>query len=124
MNDFIPGQRWISNAESELGLGLILEVESKRVTVLFLACGEKRLYARDNAPLTRVMFSPGDRIESADHCQLTISKVIEQDGLISYIGEDENGREMQLEEIDLNQAIGGADVTDGLDKAPKQKSKY
>ena len=105
MNDFIPGQRWISNAESELGLGLILEVESKRVTVLFLACGEKRLYARDNAPLTRVMFSPGDRIESADHCQLTISKVIEQDGLISYIGEDENGRETQLEEIDLNHHI-------------------
>ena len=42
MNDFIPGQRWISNTESELGLGLILEVANKRVTVLFLASDKAR----------------------------------------------------------------------------------
>jgi len=35
MEQFIPGQRWISNTESELGLGLILDVAHKRVTVLF-----------------------------------------------------------------------------------------
>ncbi len=63
MTDFIPGQRWISNTESELGLGLILEVNFKRVTVLFLASDERRIYASDNAPLTRVSFAIGDTIE-------------------------------------------------------------
>ncbi len=105
MNDFIPGQRWVSNTEPELGLGLVLEAEYSRVSVLFLACGEKRLYARDNAPLTRVRFSHGDRIESVDKSHLTVSKVIERDGLISYSGLDENGRETLLEEIDLNHHI-------------------
>ena len=35
MSDFIPGQRWISNTESELGLGLVLDVEFNRVSMLF-----------------------------------------------------------------------------------------
>ena len=52
MDAFIPGQRWISNTESELGLGLILDVSFNRVTVLYLAADERRIYARDNAPLT------------------------------------------------------------------------
>ncbi len=56
MNDFIPGQRWISNTESELGLGLILDVAVNRVSVLYLATGDKRVYAKDNAPLTRALF--------------------------------------------------------------------
>ena len=50
MNDFIPGQRWISNTETELGLGMILEREFNRVTVLYLATGDRRVYAKDNAP--------------------------------------------------------------------------
>lgn len=41
MENFIAGQRWISNTESELGLGLILEVNFNQVSVLFLACDEK-----------------------------------------------------------------------------------
>jgi hypothetical protein len=63
---FTPGQRWISNTESELGLGLILEAHNKRVSVLYLATGDKRVYAKDNAPLTRAIFSVGDVIESTE----------------------------------------------------------
>ena len=74
MHNFIPGQRWISSNESELGLGLILEVEFKRVTVLFLASNEKRMYASDNAPLTRVKFAVGDVIESVDLEKITITQ--------------------------------------------------
>lgn len=105
MEQFIPGQRWISNTESELGLGLILDVAHKRVTVLFLACDEKRMYAQDNAPLTRVRFSAGDVIESVDEYKVTVTGLIEQGGLITYMGKDENGREVELDEVELNHHI-------------------
>jgi ATP-dependent helicase HepA len=105
MEQFIPGQRWISNTESELGLGLILDVAHKRVTVLFLACDEKRMYAQDNAPLTRVRFSVGDVIESIDEYKVTVTDLTEQGGLITYIGRDEDGREVQLDEVELNHHI-------------------
>jgi ATP-dependent helicase HepA len=105
MHTFIPGQRWISSNESELGLGLILEVEFKRVTVLFLASNEKRMYASDNAPLTRVIFTVGDVIESVDEEKITVMRLIEQDGLITYVGRDEYGEEVHLEEIELNHNI-------------------
>ncbi len=105
MNNFIPGQRWISSNESELGLGLILEVAFKRVTVLFLASNEKRIYAIDNAPLTRVRFVVGDIIESVDEEKLTITDIIEEGGLITYVGKNQYGEEVRLEEIELNHNI-------------------
>lgn len=105
MEPFIPGQRWISNTESELGLGLILEVSFNRVTVLFLASDERRMYAQDNAPLTRVRYSVGDVVESIDEEKITISSVVEQEGLLTYVGKTADGEELELEEIELNHHI-------------------
>ena len=105
MEQFIPGQRWISNTESELGLGLILEAAHKRVTVLFLACDERRMYAQDNSPLTRVRFSAGDVIESIDEDKVTVTGLIEKDGLITYLGIDQDGLAVQLDEVELNHHI-------------------
>ncbi|MCK5829061.1 MAG: RNA polymerase-associated protein RapA [Methylococcales bacterium] len=105
MNDFIPGQRWISNTESELGLGLILDVEFNRVSVLFLATGNKRVYAKNNAPLTRALFSKNDVIESTDNKKISVTDVLINEGLITYIGIDESGNKVNLEEMDLNHHI-------------------
>ncbi|MGZ8191040.1 MAG: RNA polymerase-associated protein RapA [Methylococcaceae bacterium] len=105
MENFIPGQRWISNTESELGLGLILEVSFKRVTVLYLASDERRIYAQENAPLTRVIFSAGDVIESIDEEKLTVIDLTEQDGLVTYLCKNELGEQVQLEEVELNHHI-------------------
>jgi ATP-dependent helicase HepA len=102
MENFTAGQRWISNTESELGLGLILEMSFNRVSVLFLACDEKRIYAVDNAPLTRVRFAIGDNIESVDDEKLTVLKVIEDKGILTYVCENEDGETVELEEMDLN----------------------
>ena len=102
MDEFIPGQRWISNNEPELGLGIILDVEYHQLSVLYLACGEKRLYSRNNAPLTRVKFSPEDSIECTDGSKMTVSRLIENDGLITYVGTSGSGKATQLEEIDLS----------------------
>ena len=105
MNDFIPGQRWISNTESELGLGMILEVAYNRVTVLFLATSERRVYAKDNAPLTRVRFNEGDQIESVDYVKITVQQVQENSGLLTYIGLDEDDNLHQIDEMELNHHI-------------------
>jgi ATP-dependent helicase HepA len=105
MQHFIPGQRWISNTESELGLGLILDVSFKRVTVLFLASNEKRLYAIDNAPLTRVRFSVGDLIESVDEEKMQVISVVEDNNLLIYQCRNSLGEMIELEEIELNHHI-------------------
>ena len=105
MNDFIPGQRWISNTESELGLGLILDVQFNRVSVLFLATGDKRVYAKENAPLTRALFSVGDEVESTENIKFTVTELIEQNGLIVYVGSNDLDDEFILQEMDLNHHI-------------------
>ena len=50
-------------------------------------------------------FLPGDSIQSTDDDVLTISKVIEIDGLLTYITFDENKLERQIVETDLNHHI-------------------
>lgn len=89
-NVFTAGQRWISDTESDLGLGTILEVEFRQITVVFLASGETRIYAKETAPLTRVAFMPGDIITSHEGWQLRINSVDEEDGLLTYFGTRED----------------------------------
>ncbi|MBT5443618.1 MAG: hypothetical protein HOK91_12645, partial [Gammaproteobacteria bacterium] len=57
MTDFKPGQKWISSAEPELGIGQIVSVEHRLVTMNFDLIDEIRTYAKDQAPLTRVKFN-------------------------------------------------------------------
>ena len=52
---FSLGQRWISDTESELGLGTVVAVEGRMVTVMFSATDENRMFSRADAPLTRVI---------------------------------------------------------------------
>jgi len=59
---FTLGQRWISDI------------------------GENRLYSRNDSPITRVMFNPGDTITSHEGWQLHVDKVNEENGLLSYTG--------------------------------------
>ena len=53
--DYIVGQRWVSHADTQLGLGIVSELDGRRVTVMFPAVGEDRTYATDNAPLITSM---------------------------------------------------------------------
>ncbi|MEO9078638.1 MAG: hypothetical protein ABI268_04935, partial [Rhodanobacter sp.] len=59
---FVPGQRWISSAEPELGLGTVLRVEGRGVQILFAKAGILRPYAVDSAPLLRAEFRAGQRV--------------------------------------------------------------
>ncbi len=103
--EFTPGQRWISNTEPELGLGTLTHHEGRTLTLLFLASGEMRTYARDNSPLTRVQFLPGDQVESHEGWQLQVSEVIEEAGLLIYLGTTSEGEHRQLAEGELSNFI-------------------
>ncbi|WP_027961748.1 RNA polymerase-associated protein RapA [Halomonas halodenitrificans] len=101
MSDFTPGQRWISDGEAELGLGTILNCDARSVTVLFGASQETRTYSSRQAPLTRVAFGSGDRIQAAEGWTLTVDDAKEAGGLIVYIGENDQGELTELSEARL-----------------------
>jgi len=105
MAEFIPGQRCISDAELQMGLGTILSVEERTLTVLFLATGETRTYAKLTAPLTRVMFSVGDSVNSHDGIKISVKEVTENHGLLTYRGTDVNGDSHTIEESELDNFI-------------------
>ncbi len=93
---FTPGQRWISEAEPELGLGTVLRVEGGCVGIMFPASGDMRQYSADNAPLKRVRFREGDSIKAHDGESFVVEAVEEAGGLLTYIGEGREVPEAQL----------------------------
>ena len=87
MNDsdtFSVGQRWISEAEPELGLGLVTEIQDRRVTVAFSSVDTVRCYAAHAAPLRRVRFRTGDRVATSEGRSLTVTAVSESGGCLTY----------------------------------------
>jgi len=103
--EFIPGQRWINDAELQLGLGTILDSDFRTVTVLFMATEDTRVYAKASAPLNRVIFAPGDTINSHEGWSLTVEGHREHKGLITYIGLKQDGSPAVLAEGDLDNLI-------------------
>ncbi len=73
------GQRWVSDSEPEMGLGMVLDIENGVVDILFPAVEQRRMYAIDTAPLRRVIFGKGDKVLTHDDQELEIIEV-KQDG--------------------------------------------
>lgn len=63
---FAPGQRWISDTEPDLGLGMVIDVDHRTVTLDFSAVDESRRYARNAAPLSRLILNAGDPLQLDD----------------------------------------------------------
>ncbi|HVC18422.1 MAG TPA: RNA polymerase-associated protein RapA [Rhodanobacter sp.] len=102
---FVPGQRWISSAEPELGLGTVLRVEGRGVQVLFAKAGVLRPYAIDSAPLLRAEFRAGQRVAGKGLAFL-VERVEVRDNLLIYRGE---GRELEEGQLDDEQSVSQAD---------------
>lgn len=100
--EFLPGQRWLSDADASLGLGSVLEVEGRLVKLVFPAAGEIRSYARQGAPLTRVLLQAGDHIEDQDGEAYVVSGYEVQQGIISYQAIDEQGKTWTIQEQQLS----------------------
>ncbi|MCZ6828973.1 MAG: SNF2-related protein, partial [Gammaproteobacteria bacterium] len=103
--EYIVGQRWVSHADSQLGLGIIAELDRRRVSVSFPAIGEERTYATDSAPLTRLRFKVGDHITTIDDVELVVTDVEEIRGILFYKGLDHHDQECSISELDLDSFI-------------------
>ncbi len=104
---FAIGQRWISDTESDLGLGTVVSVDERTVTVMFPAAEEDRLYAQKDAPITRVVFNVGDQVESQEGWSLAITDASVDGGVVTYIGTrvDTEETNVELREIFLSHTI-------------------
>jgi len=89
--EFAVGQRYLSDTESELGLGVVIDVDDRCVHILFPQSEETRVYAKNSAPLSRVVFKVGDSIYDQDGKSYTVNAVDEVMGVLKY-GVDEHER--------------------------------
>jgi ATP-dependent helicase HepA len=102
---FVPGQRWISNAEPELGLGTVVRLDGRNVQVLFATAGVLRHYAMHAAPLARAEFRIGQKVAGQKR-SFVIERVSEADGLLTYHAA---GGSLSEAELDDAQPISHAD---------------
>ncbi|SHO54889.1 RNA polymerase-associated protein RapA [Vibrio quintilis] len=103
---FALGQRWISDTESDLGLGTVVGLEERTVTLMFAASEENRVYARHDAPVTRVIFHSGDIVDSQEGWSLLIEQVNENDGILTYVGiRQDTQAQIELREVFLSHQI-------------------
>jgi ATP-dependent helicase HepA len=109
MEEFITGQRWISETEPELGLGKVLSSDNRFVEILFPGSSNTRKYSIKNAPLRRVLFKSGDQVKSNSGSVFTVESVQNDAGLITY-----NGGGQALSETDLSDSISFTTPQDRL----------
>ncbi len=103
--EFIKGQRFISQTEQELGLGRVESTNHRMVELIFDAANESRIYAKDNAPISRITFEVGDSIPARAGWQLTVQSLQEFNGLIIYQGIDDKGDDVLLPETEIADSI-------------------
>lgn len=102
---FTIGQRWISHTETQLGLGIVTEISTRRVKIIFPAINESRIYAIESAPLSRITYNVGDHISNDQDLVICVEQITHEDGLYSYVGTDENGHQHTLHELDLSSFV-------------------
>jgi ATP-dependent helicase HepA len=111
---FAVGQRWVSNSEAELGLGIITEVTGRRIEIAFPAAEEQRSYAANNAPLSRVDYPLGEQIKTRNGQVFTISEKHPLNGCVIYQGETADGEAVSIHEMDLDSFVQFSQATDRL----------
>lgn len=104
--NFAIGQRWVSQAENNLGLGTIIQVDNRFVQVMFPAADETRNYAQDQAPLMRVEFSPGETLSSLEEFKFVVEHVEQTQQTLVYKGKrTDTGEDVSVKEIMLDHHI-------------------
>ncbi|UHD15158.1 RNA polymerase-associated protein RapA [Thiocapsa bogorovii] len=105
MDRFVPGQRWLSETQGELGLGLVVAVDGRRVQIAYRATGEERIYALPDPPLVRLELTPGEHVRDREGRDLTILSVTRDAGLVTYRCEDLQGAVVALPESELDDRL-------------------
>ncbi|WOE32016.1 MULTISPECIES: RNA polymerase-associated protein RapA [unclassified Acinetobacter] len=84
MQQFAIGQRWLSDTETELGLGVLIDVNERSVSILFPKSDETRVYARSNAPLSRIIFNISDELQDQEGRKWIVESFEDRHGVIRY----------------------------------------
>ena len=85
-DQYVPGQRWASEMEPELGLGTLEDISGRQISILFKAGDCLRRYSRESAPVKRVIFNKGDVVKSKDNIKITIQSMEDHAGIVIYHG--------------------------------------
>ena len=81
---FTPGQRWISETEPELGIGTLIYHDKRIIKIHFPAGDCHRQYSRAAAPVKRVLFKVGDRVQPRDAKEFCVETIQTSKGLFFY----------------------------------------
>ena len=84
LQQFAIGQRWLSDTETELGLGVLIDVDERSVSILFPKSDETRVYARSNAPLSRIVFNIKDELQDQEGTKWLVESFEDRNGVVRY----------------------------------------
>ena len=105
---FKPGQRYVSQSEPELGLGVVSEVQGRTVKFMFPLVGQVRLYRVDNAPVERFILQPGETAKNEKGLSFSVESVREDGDLVVYVGR--GGREIKEADLTAKQMARPSDL--------------
>ncbi len=99
----------MSDTETELGLGVLIDVDERSISIFFPKSDETRVYARHNAPLSRIVFNSGDELQDQEGSTWTVESVEDRHGVLRYnvIRQLQDGTE---ERKALNETRIGANI--------------
>ena len=121
---FAIGQRWISETENSLGLGMITDLDFRSVTLHFPATDETRIYAVAQAPLTRIVLNKGEQLHHQAGWQGEVLNVQEMNGLLFYLVKNTQGEEIIVNEKELSPIISFSQAKDRLFSSQIDRSEH
>jgi ATP-dependent helicase HepA len=87
-NIFQIGQCWTSEGEPELGIGFVQSQDSTAVTIEFPSVSQSRIYRKKTAPLRRLEYRIGEKIQSRTGNTLLVERIEVREELNWYIATD------------------------------------
>lgn len=121
---FAIGQRWISETENSLGLGMITALDFRSVTLHFPATDETRIYAVTQAPLTRIALNKGEQLHHQAGWQGEVLDVQEMNGLLFYLVKNAQGEDVIVNEKELSPIISSSQAKDRLFSSQIDRSEH
>ena len=102
---FAVGQRWLSESESNLGLGCVTAFDHRSIALYFPASDESRAYAQSHAPLIRFTLNKGDAFLHQQGWQGEVLASQEANGIIVYLVKNNQGDEVSVQECEISPLI-------------------
>ena len=121
---FAIGQRWISETENSLGLGMITTLDFRSVTLHFPATDETRIYAVAQAPLTRIVLNKGEQLHHHAGWQSEVLDVQEMNSLLFYLVKNAQGEDIIVNEKELSPIISFSQAKDRLFSSQIDRSEH